>query len=234
MVYTHQIKCNTSTYMRWGPTGPCERTIHILKILLNLFLLYVFNLRVKTSHMRSRSNAVLSNPEYYECVGFTRESPLCSEPGDRISSVTTLISETSNKYGLLSSFILHPVTTWCPRQDRGLTTSPQTNIKVSGGRPSEPSATQVGHTHCVRQKVCYPGIYSLGTCAPLYVWRPHWPFKIYQNSQFISLCVNRLMSWECRERAGQQDRAGAIVSPQAVLGLQEFIHRFMNSFIPHQ
>ena len=39
--------------------GPCERTIHILKILLNLFLLYVFNLRVKTSHMRSRSNAVL-------------------------------------------------------------------------------------------------------------------------------------------------------------------------------
>ena len=59
MVNTHQIKCNTSTYMRWGPTGPCERTIYILKILLSLFLLYVFNLHVKTSHMRSRSKAVL-------------------------------------------------------------------------------------------------------------------------------------------------------------------------------
>ena len=29
--------------------------------------------------------------------------------------------------------------------------SSRRNIKVSGGRSSEPSATQVGHTHCVRQ-----------------------------------------------------------------------------------
>ena len=39
--------------------GLCERTIHILKIFQNLFLLYVYNLRVKTSHTRSRSKAVL-------------------------------------------------------------------------------------------------------------------------------------------------------------------------------
>ena len=46
-----------------------------------------------------------------------------SGAGDRISSVIAFVSETLNKYGLLSSFVLHPVTTWRPRQDRELTTS---------------------------------------------------------------------------------------------------------------
>ena len=74
---------------------------------------------------------VISNPVHHECVA-SPATLLCPESGD--SSVIALVSYTKNKYGLLhTSFILPPVSTWRPGQDRGLTTSPRTIKKKYQG-----------------------------------------------------------------------------------------------------
>ena len=69
----------------------------------------------------------ISTPEYYECRFDPRVSAV-SGAGDRISSVLAFDPYRTNKIGLPQTIFsfLRPVSTWRPKQDRGLTTSPRT------------------------------------------------------------------------------------------------------------
>ena len=146
-----------------------------------------------------------------------------------------------NKLDFHKSFFVslhHPVSTWRPRQDRGLTTSPRTVEKrYQDIRRQTIGATRhPGGTHSLCEtRYATPGyihwerlhLYMAGSLTD----RP----KFTKILKIISSCVNQLISWMCRERAGQASKTEhELFCLRGQSQASGVIHRFMNSFITHQ